>query len=232
VGGKNLDLMTENHYAPPCGIRGRIYDPHLLSELIMESMMNKTCFFGIFLCCSNLMFADVVFDNLAVVYDAGGGLGGTVYQADDFTVGGSNIEVAQVTLKLDGFVGESATAFIYGDNSGVPNNSDIRGSLGTVSGFTGINNVFSKIFTPSSPIYLNANTKYWVVVSGSNTDGIGWYYTSGIPLTGTADYNIYSKSVNSGSTWTAENAFSSQFNMKVEGTITTLPVELDFFLVE
>lgn len=179
--------------------------------------------------------ATVFFDNMDGAYFGTDGASEAKHRADDFTVGSDNIIVSQITLRLSGETNGVVEAFIYGDDSGsnIPNSSDIIGSLGTVTGFTNVFNDLDKVFTPSITMILIANTKYWIVIVPTASSNYSyWSINSTAPTVGVCDNVFSAVSLDSGSSWSTEVTPSSQYRMKIEGTTTTLPVELDFFMVE
>jgi hypothetical protein len=184
----------------------------------------------------SILPATVFFDNTEGDYLMDDGISITDRLADDFTLGSQNIIVSQITLVLGGETTSAVEAYIYGNDSefNLPDSSNMIGSLGTTNGFAVRWMDEEKIFTPESTMILNANTKYWILaIPTPSSTTCGWSVNfNASPVVGTCDENLYARSSNNGASWTEAPTENHQHRMKVEGTVTTLPVELDYFMVE
>ncbi|MDK2971896.1 MAG: hypothetical protein PWP23_1651 [Candidatus Sumerlaeota bacterium] len=178
--------------------------------------------------------ADVIFDNLSGANAGVGIYSQTLWAGEEFNVpAGSNYIIDSVTLKLSANSGASATAYLYEQATNLPNPAGTIKNLGSVTGFSGIGIPDDKVFTPPSQLIVDANTTYWVLLKADNANNVSWHYTGDAATTGVGDYDFFCESINSGASFGSPlPAFTTQFHMKVDGTVTALPVELDSFLID
>jgi hypothetical protein len=154
--------------------------------------------------------ADVLVSNVEVPIRAVTILSQDLWAAQAFNTDGSSYELDAIEVLLGSLIGTpTLVAELHADAAGRP------GSTLATFPIAGIEAGVPAVFTlAGSPVALNANSAYWLVLGATGAGSFGWGYAEGNAQAGPGSLGGYTYSSDSGASWGAVGT-DNPYNLRV-----------------
>ncbi len=169
-----------------------------------------------------------LFDNTGTLEDSSSAAG--VEIAQSFSTGATPVNLTSVSF--DWSTGATASVYslqLFGSNAGQP--FGLIATLASNVAVPALSPATLTQYSPASPITLDPNSQYFVIVSGDNTGTMSWNFNNSVPVTDVSPTPSYLAVVSSdgGATWAPVTLpANTYYIMQVVGTTLTIPTISNF----